>query len=233
MGGSLLVSISVTDFDGRFDDPARLEAERTAFLELLADYSPFADDESNAEVRGFLEERLAELDALVGPETERALADGLAAALERLPRLGLAGRPLQALVFYFDRSFGRLYLAGYGSVAPERLAAPPPCLHLEDRRAEPIFDELGPLVVPGWEEARSALYDAEVPESYDIADEAARLELLYVLSVYAALGRALAVGLKAEHLAGFALRWPLLAYVQEHDGGFCDLLQRLEALPVG
>lgn len=207
------------------DDARALEGRLSAFATRIERFRAFSDPEDNARARAALQDRLDAVRSLASPAAHRALTEQVQGALEAANALSLAG-PVQAYVFYFGTAHGEAYLAGYGPVRPQTLAAPGVGLPLVDRLNNCVFEEVGPITIPGLLEARDEM-PSEVGDTFeelDLSGEEDELSSLFALQSFCMLQEAFREAYHPRRLSAHDRLSPCLFYAQEHDGGLSALL---------
>lgn len=207
------------------DDAGALAAQLTAFEAHIANLSGFSAPEDVARAKAALQDRLEAVRRLASPEAHRALVEQVRSVLGTASRISLS-KPVQAYVFYFGTAHAVAYLAGYGALRPETLAAPGAALPLDDRLDNCLFEEVGPVEIPGLEDERDSMPSevGDVLEELDLEAEEDRLSNLFALQSFCMLQAAFHEAYEPRRLATHERLSPCLFYAQEHDGGLAALL---------
>ncbi|MGH1338033.1 MAG: hypothetical protein ACRBFS_18070 [Aureispira sp.] len=136
-------------------------------------------------------------------------------------------RPIQAIVFYFNRDSGAFFLESYGRLDFNHMMDTE--LSLINRSSDnQIMRDIRLLKVTNYYSIyEDALYCNEIDEC-DLELENDSLGELMLLKAYALFQEAfLNIDLNYS-LFGVQMIYPFYSYIQEHDGGYSNLLNILE-----
>lgn len=202
---------------------------RAAFLSDIEDYDEFEDPDENARAQRFCREAVDAIDAMEARTDGGPLPEALSGLLRRLDALGL-DQPIQALVFFFKRTHGQLFLAGFGSLPEEAVANPGDELAHHHRVASTrVFDELGPVVFTGYVDVGDELVSEDTADELDLESEVDKLEELKILKAYSLLQAAVLDVFAPARTPNVTYDEPLFVYVEETGGGYAARLFQAES----
>ncbi|WP_271766954.1 hypothetical protein [Aquimarina algiphila] len=177
----------------------------------------------NDKIKKHLYQTLNLIDAM---KVDSGATDTLSAFFTQLKELLIGKKPIQALVFYFNRDGGELFLSAYGTLKPDSFIDKE--LSLSNRLDNEVVGEIGPIKIFNYNEIKEdALYYDEIDDC-DLEYENDYINELIILKAYAIFEEIfLKLDLK-NILSDIQITSPFYSYIQEHDGGESNLLTIFE-----
>ncbi len=185
------------------------------------------DDSELKEVNDKIKKHLYEtLDLIDSMKVDSSAIDTLSAFFTQLKELLIDKKPIQALVFFFNRDSGQLFLSAYGSIKLDSFIDRE--LSSSNQSDNQVMGEIGPIEIFNYNEIKEdALYYDEIDEC-DLEYENDYLDELIILKAYAIFEETFfKLDLKSL-LSGIQILSPFYSYIQEHDGGHSNLLTIVE-----
>lgn len=193
--------------------------EKSKFLSEIEAYSEGDDDENEA-VRTHLRRMVEVVEMMQLSDTGK---DEFLEELDRMVELMKGKEPAQAMVFFFNTSFGEISFSTYGSLYAKAMM--PTELSLSNRINNEIMGPMGPLEIINYSEiCEDVVYEEEI-EDCSIEMENDALRELCSLKAYAIFESLIEETNLRATLADTQLLFPFYLYIQEHDGGISNQLQ--------
>ena len=197
--------------------------KKSEYLLKIEEFDDSEEESINDKIKSHLYKMVELIDSMaITPKGKEALTD----SLHKLKELLIDKKPIQALVFYFKDYSGELFLSSFGAIDTAYMM--PKELSLENRLNNQIIGDLGPIQVSNYSEIyEDALYFDEIDDC-DLEYENDYLRELATLKAYAIFEEIfLTIDLKTI-FSNTQMIYPFYTYIQEHDGGYSNLLSVLK-----
>lgn len=198
---------------------------RTSFLKRIENFDEAESQETNHKVKNHLKKMVDLIGTIESNEVVQHLQETILNYVRQMQEKA-KGKPTQAFVFYFNRDSGEIFLTTYAQVTTDSL------INTElSRSATPdniVVNEVGPIKIPRYDAVREdVLYEDEI-DGYEIEFENDELNELLILQTYKIFEQAFWAITPALLYAHLKISFPLYCYIQEHDGGYANLIRKLE-----
>lgn len=199
------------------------QKKKSEYLLKIKEFDDSEEENINDKIKSHLYKMVELIDSM---EIKSKGIEALTVSLNKLKELLIDKKPIQALVFYFNDYSGDLSLSTFGAIDTNYMM--PTELSLENRLNNQIIGDLGPIQISNYSEIyEDALYYNEIDEC-DLEYENDYLRELATLKAYAIFEEIfLTIDLKTI-FSNTQIIYPFYSYIQEHDGGYSNLLRVLK-----
>lgn len=192
---------------------------KSKYLSEINNFNDSEEEKTNAKIKEHLYKMIDLIDSM---SIASKGINALNAFLIKLKNLLGNQKPIQALVFYFDDNSGDIFLSSFGALNLATMMDTE--LSLANRLDNQIIKNLGPIKVSNYDSIyEDALYLQEIGDC-TLEYENDSLRELAILKAYAIFEKTF-LSLDLKHIfSDIQILRPFYSYIQEHDGGYSNLL---------
>lgn len=199
------------------------ESKKAKYAPQIDEFDDSDLEEVNEEIKEHLHDMLDSIDSMrVNSDTVSKLTTLLSKLKESLSE----EKAIQALVFFFNRDNGKLFLSAFGPVQPDSLSDTE--LSLSNRQ-DMLVSDMGPIKMSDYESTYDEIMSVDEIEECSIDLENDDLMTLAIVKAYSIFEEAF---LKLDFesvLANTSVKYPLYCYIQESGGGYSNLLTTINS----
>ncbi|TPN86984.1 hypothetical protein [Aquimarina algicola] len=212
--------------NGHISSLTKYQNEKIKYLLLAKEFDDSGEKEIDDKIKKYLLEMLDWIDAI---EIKANADKNLNTFFNKVKESLTPTESIQAIVFYFNRDNGKLFLSAYRSVKPDAFVYQE-LSNINANYNNRIIGEIGPIQVLNYNEIYENVLSCKKDEieEYELECENDHIHELMILKAYALFEEIfLSIDLNSI-FSETQIKYPFYSYIQEHDGGYSNLLSILK-----